>query len=76
MKVYIVHYGSMDTNDDIIRIFSDLQKANNYARRCMSDEWKVQDGYEYTTVENTDGTISYNMRGDFSYYVTSYEVEE
>lgn len=81
MKVYIVYYFNDDYDTkEISVVMTDLDKANDYAKRSMSDDWRVQDGYPYETKIRSDGkTMLYKMTDDngysWGYYVGAYEVD-
>ena len=69
MFVYIVMRSVDDEGESIIRVFSDLELSNEYARRELNDCWRVQDGYKYVTTVDKNGCVCYRVDNDVNYYV-------
>jgi hypothetical protein len=79
MKVYIVFCSTRDEDNNVVKIFTDLDAANSYAKRSIRDDWRVQDGYEYQSVTRSDGTKCYTLESksyDIYYHVESYDITE
>jgi hypothetical protein len=79
MTIYIVSSDYSDLDVNILKVFTDLDKANDYAKRSIFDTWRVQDGCIFDSIERNDGTFAYRLNhenGEYVYFVEKYEVEE
>jgi hypothetical protein len=79
MTIYIVSSDYDDVGVTILKVFTDLNKANDYAKRSIFDTWRVQDGFIFDRIERSDGTFAYHLsyeNGEYVYFVEKFEVEE
>lgn len=75
MFIYIVYKETTDDNY-VVSTHRKLDNANDYAKREISDTWRVQDGFQYVANTRDNGTKSYSLEPYYTYYVEQIELKD